>query len=175
MPAVHGDAGILADLRAIVDTFDSVYSPHRGRDHSTVEQIVSLLQTRRLIASECRLPVERHFLQRPQPAAIDPRAILLITVPDEEWPVECDREQIARMLHESARVVREAVKGRVLARRDMDLNYDDPILLLQLLLWHEGYHHGQIELALKLAGRPDWRRRGRSAHVGRVETQTNGV
>jgi uncharacterized damage-inducible protein DinB len=26
--------------------------------------------------------------------------------------------------------------------------------LLQHMLWHEGYHHGQIKLALKLAGRP---------------------
>jgi hypothetical protein len=26
--------------------------------------------------------------------------------------------------------------------------------MLQLLLWHEGYHHGQIKLALKATGRP---------------------
>jgi DinB family len=25
---------------------------------------------------------------------------------------------------------------------------------LQHMIWHEGYHHGQIKLALKLAGRP---------------------
>jgi uncharacterized damage-inducible protein DinB len=31
---------------------------------------------------------------------------------------------------------------------------DHPILLLQHMLWHEGYHHGQMKLALKLAGRP---------------------
>jgi uncharacterized damage-inducible protein DinB len=36
----------------------------------------------------------------------------------------------------------------------MDLHYDHPILLLQHMLWHEGYHHGQIKLALKMAGRP---------------------
>ena len=36
----------------------------------------------------------------------------------------------------------------------MDLNYGHPILLLQLLLSHEGYHHGQIKLALKVAGHP---------------------
>ena len=77
-----------------------------------------------------------------------------IAVPAEEWMVERDRERIAQMLTDSARVVRDAVKGRVLAGRDMDLNYDHPILLLQLLLWHEGYHHGQIKLALKLAGHP---------------------
>ena len=35
-----------------------------------------------------------------------------------------------------------------------DLNYSHPILMLQLLLWHEGYHHGQIKLALKLSGLP---------------------
>ena len=73
-------------------------------------------------------------------------------VPDEEWPVERDRDRIAEMLNESAQAVRDAVRGRVLAGRSMDLNYDHPILLLQLLLWHEGYHHGQIKLALKLTG-----------------------
>jgi hypothetical protein len=36
----------------------------------------------------------------------------------------------------------------------MTLHYDHPILLLQHMLWHEGYHHGQIKLALKLAGLP---------------------
>jgi uncharacterized damage-inducible protein DinB len=75
-------------------------------------------------------------------------------VPKEEWGVEHDRDRIAQMLKDSATAVRDAVKGRVLAGRDLDLNYDHPILLLQLLLWHEGYHHGQIKLALKLAGRP---------------------
>ena len=34
----------------------------------------------------------------------------------------------------------------------MELNYDHPVLMLQLMLWHEGYHHGQIKLALKVAG-----------------------
>jgi hypothetical protein len=36
----------------------------------------------------------------------------------------------------------------------MDVHYDHPVLLLQHMIWHEGYHHGQIKLALKLAGRP---------------------
>ena len=75
-------------------------------------------------------------------------------VPAEEWVVERDRGRIAELLNESAKVVRDAVKGRVEAGRDMDLHYDHPILLLQHMLWHEGYHHGQVKLALKLAGRP---------------------
>jgi uncharacterized damage-inducible protein DinB len=75
-------------------------------------------------------------------------------VPKEEWVVERDPDRIAQMLNESAKVVRDAVKGRVESGRDMDLHYDHPILLLQHMLWHEGYHHGQMKLALKLAGLP---------------------
>ncbi|HEV2315789.1 MAG TPA: DinB family protein [Candidatus Acidoferrales bacterium] len=74
-------------------------------------------------------------------------------VPEEEWVAERDRDCIAQMLNESAKAVRDAVKNRVEAARDMNLHYDHPILLLQHMLWHEGYHHGQIKLALKLAGR----------------------
>jgi uncharacterized damage-inducible protein DinB len=74
-------------------------------------------------------------------------------VPEEEWAGEQDPERIAQNLNESAKAVREAVKSRVEAGRDMDRHYDHPILMLQHLIWHEGYHHGQIKLALKLAGR----------------------
>ena len=75
-------------------------------------------------------------------------------LPDKEWLDEPDPERIAQMLTESATLVREAVKSRVEAAREMNLHYDHPILLLQHMLWHEGYHHGQVKLALKLAGRP---------------------
>jgi uncharacterized damage-inducible protein DinB len=75
-------------------------------------------------------------------------------VPKQEWVAERDPGRIAQMLNDSARAVRDAVKGRVDAGREMNLHYDHPILLLQHMLWHEGYHHGQIKLALKLAGRP---------------------
>ncbi len=34
----------------------------------------------------------------------------------------------------------------------MDLHYDHPVLFFQHMIWHEGYHHGQIKLALKLTG-----------------------
>jgi uncharacterized damage-inducible protein DinB len=75
-------------------------------------------------------------------------------LPEEEWVVERDAGRIAQMLNESAKTVRDAVKSRVEAGRDMNLHYDHPILLLQHMLWHEGYHHGQMKLALKVAGRP---------------------
>ena len=75
-------------------------------------------------------------------------------LPEEEWAVERDRSRMAQMLNDSAQAVRDAVKSRVEANREMNLHYDHPILLLQHMIWHEGYHHGQIKLALKLAGRP---------------------
>jgi uncharacterized damage-inducible protein DinB len=85
-------------------------------------------------------------------------------LPEDEWAGERDPERIAQMLNESAKVVREAVKSRVEAGRDMDLHYDHPILLLQHLIWHEGYHHGQIKLALKLAARPITNKNGSVRH-----------
>jgi uncharacterized damage-inducible protein DinB len=75
-------------------------------------------------------------------------------LPKEEWAFEHDTDRIAQMLNESANAVRDAVKSKVEAARDMNLHYDHPILLLQHMLWHEGYHHGQIKLALKMTGRP---------------------
>lgn len=73
-------------------------------------------------------------------------------VPDKEWMVEPDRIRIEQLLVESARRVKDAVRSRVIAGRSMNQNFDHPILLLQLLIFHEAYHHGQIKLALKLAG-----------------------
>lgn len=75
-------------------------------------------------------------------------------LPEDEWAVESDPRRIAQMLAESAKVVRDAVKNRVETGRAMNLHYDHPILFLQHMIWHEGYHHGQIKLALKLAGCP---------------------
>jgi len=75
-------------------------------------------------------------------------------MPKEEWVEEHDRDRIAKMVNDSAKAVRDAVKARVEAGRDTDLHYDHPILLLQHMIWHEVYHHGQIKLALKIAGHP---------------------
>jgi uncharacterized damage-inducible protein DinB len=75
-------------------------------------------------------------------------------MPAGEWRDERDPHKIEEMLNESAATVRLAVKSRWGAGRQMDIHYDHPILLLQHMIWHEGYHHGQIKLALKLAGRP---------------------
>src|ERR1051326_4724933 len=77
---------------------------------------------------------------------------LAVDVPGQEWAAEPDTDRMAQLLNESAKAVRDAVKSRIEAGRDMDVHYDHPILLLQHMIWHEGYHHGQIKLALKLSG-----------------------
>jgi len=77
------------------------------------------------------------------------------TVPNqEEWPAEHDPERITQMLNESAKLVRDAIQARIKTGQAMNVHYDHPILMLQHMIWHEGYHHGQIKLALKLAGCP---------------------
>lgn len=75
-------------------------------------------------------------------------------MPEQEWASEGSAEQIAEMLVESGRRVRAAVAGRIEADRALDQDFAHPIQLLQFLIFHEGYHHGQIKLALKAAGRP---------------------
>lgn len=74
--------------------------------------------------------------------------------PEGEWVMERDRDRIASMLNDSARVLRDAVRDRVESGREMKRHYDHPILMLQHMVWHEGYHHGQVKLALKIAGMP---------------------
>jgi DinB family len=75
-------------------------------------------------------------------------------LPPHEWVRESDPELIAAGLDSSARIVRAAVEDRLRSGRPMQLHYDHPLLFLQHMIWHEGYHHGQIKLALKLAGHP---------------------
>jgi len=79
---------------------------------------------------------------------------LAVAVPGKEWAAEPDAGRMAQLLNDSAKAVRDAVKSRVEAGRAMDIHYDHPIFLLQHMIWHEGYHHGQIKLVLKLSGEP---------------------
>jgi uncharacterized damage-inducible protein DinB len=74
--------------------------------------------------------------------------------PAEEWEDEREPARIAAMLNESAAAVREAVRGRLLSGEALERHYDHPLLFLQHMIWHEGYHHGQIKLALKVSGSP---------------------
>lgn len=73
----------------------------------------------------------------------------------EDWLAERDPTRIVQALNESCRAVCEAVQDRLhtgQAMQGKNARYDHPVLLLQHLLWHEGYHVGQIKLALKAFG-----------------------
>lgn len=78
---------------------------------------------------------------------------LALPLPSCEWISETDTDRIAAQLDESATAVRQAVADRIRSGRPMDRNYDHPLLFLQHMIFHEGYHHGQIKLVLKLAGK----------------------
>lgn len=77
-----------------------------------------------------------------------------LALPEKEWVNEFDTDRAVQALRESANAVRRAVKARIEAGQEMDAHYDHPILMLQHMIWHEGYHHGQIKLVLKRAGHP---------------------
>ena len=66
-----------------------------------------------------------------------------------------DIHRITTMLNQSASAVHDAVKSRLESGQDLagkNVRYDHPVLLLQHMLWHEGYHVGQMKIALKRSG-----------------------
>jgi uncharacterized damage-inducible protein DinB len=75
-------------------------------------------------------------------------------VPETQWVDETDPRRIRAMLEESGPRVRQAVQARIESGRPLDQDFAHPLHLLQFLLFHESYHHGQIKLALKAAGTP---------------------
>ena len=62
-----------------------------------------------------------------------------VEVPRQEWQAEPDIARMARMLNDSAAVVRAAVEGRLASGRPMDQHYDHSLLLMQHMVWHEGW------------------------------------
>jgi uncharacterized damage-inducible protein DinB len=96
--------------------------------------------------------VRRFFLSQvaPERAAGLERAY----ADDQGTPI-ADLEAIKRHLRASGQAVREAVhegleKGG--AMKGANVTYDTPVLLLQHMVWHDGWHVGLIFLALRLNG-----------------------
>jgi hypothetical protein len=77
-----------------------------------------------------------------------------VAVPAREWDPEPNPERIKEMLGVSGRLVREAVRARSLSGQALDQDFAHPPHLINFLTFHDGYHHGQIKLALKAAGVP---------------------
>ncbi|MBX3117606.1 MAG: DinB family protein [Fimbriimonadaceae bacterium] len=70
-----------------------------------------------------------------------------------EWedPID-DLNAIRKMLAESSLAVRDAVKSAIEKGNEKAGWYDNPVLYLQHMVWHEGWHVGLIFLALRSAG-----------------------
>ncbi|RYF13944.1 MAG: DinB family protein [Oxalobacteraceae bacterium] len=62
-----------------------------------------------------------------------------------------DLDAIKALLEESAKAVREGVR-QSLEKGEPVGGYDHPVLFLQHMIWHEGWHVGLIFLGLRLAG-----------------------
>lgn len=74
---------------------------------------------------------------------------------DEGTPI-ADLSELKRYLNDSGVTIREAVgdalKEGVHPMVGEHARYDNPLLLMQHLLWHDGWHVGLIMLALRLNG-----------------------
>ncbi|AIE86010.1 DinB family protein [Fimbriimonas ginsengisoli] len=68
-----------------------------------------------------------------------------------ETPIE-DLDRIKELLRDSAVAVREAMQELLTNGTGAIGGYDHPVLFLQHMIWHEGWHVGLIFLGLRLAG-----------------------
>ncbi|MFN8138643.1 MAG: DinB family protein [Fimbriimonadales bacterium] len=68
-----------------------------------------------------------------------------------ESPIE-DLEKITRLLSESGAAVRDVVQNALSKGVDKLGWYDNAVMFLQHMVWHEGWHVGLIILGLRLAG-----------------------
>lgn len=95
-----------------------------------------------------------HGVRRYWLSQIDPeRGKALETTFDGSWDKYItDLPKIKALLGESAKAVRDSVED--LIKNDVGARggYDNPVLFLQHMVWHEGWHVGLIFLALRLNG-----------------------
>ncbi len=70
----------------------------------------------------------------------------------QDWLKERQPVAIEKMLHQSASDVGQTILSCIRDPQPIKFHYDHPVLFLQHMVWHEGYHHGQIKLALKVCG-----------------------
>lgn len=68
-----------------------------------------------------------------------------------DTPIQ-DLDEIRSLLAQSAIAVREAVRDALSDGAGPRGGYDHPVLFLQHMVWHDGWHVGLIMLGLRLAG-----------------------
>lgn len=68
------------------------------------------------------------------------------------WHCSTDLEEIAAALDASAKAVEDFMGARLAAGASIG-QYEHPVLFMQHLVWHDGWHSGLLWLALRIAGR----------------------
>lgn len=93
--------------------------------------------------------VRRYWLSQFAPE----RAKDLIKTVGDDWetPID-DLQKIKAALLASGMAVREAVRERLGPDLQPSGAYENPVLFLQHMVWHEGWHVGLLFLGLRLAG-----------------------
>jgi uncharacterized damage-inducible protein DinB len=74
---------------------------------------------------------------------------------DDAGEITATLETVRSALSQSAALVREVVADGLATGEPLvgeNVTYDNPVLLLQHMIWHEGWHTGLIFLALRLNG-----------------------
>lgn len=96
--------------------------------------------------------VRKYFLSQVAP---EHASGLTSTYADKEGTPLADLDAIKSCLKASARAVRVAVEQALEKGGPMaggNVTYDNPVLFLQHMVWHDGWHIGLIFLALRLNG-----------------------
>ena len=74
---------------------------------------------------------------------------------DDAGEITASLESVRSTLTQSARVIRDVVEKGLVTGEPLageNVTYDNAILLMQHMVWHEGWHVGLIFLALRLNG-----------------------
>jgi len=71
---------------------------------------------------------------------------------NDEWRAIKDREKIKQHLEASSQALADWVAKALESGQQQSGNYDHPVFYLQHMIWHEGYHFGLLNLALRRAG-----------------------
>lgn len=96
----------------------------------------------------------RFWLTKALGSPLDPEGRFYREVNGEWQPIE-DLAEIRRKLDASGKAVAEHL-DRAFRGETVFEQYENPVLFLQHMIWHEGYHFALVMLALRLAGRePD--------------------
>lgn len=104
-----------------------------------------------IIEQFCHIGNTRRFwLTKALGAPLDPAGRFYKQV-GEDWVPLDDLSDIRSKLRTSGDVVAETVQRAIQGEIALE-QYENPVLLLQHMVWHEGYHFSLIMLALRLAG-----------------------